>query len=76
VPKPWLSVDATLMVVLITIWVGAWVPLVSAGKREVKPPAPVAPVPQTGQIQCWDAAGSPIDCADTGQDGDIQAGVE
>jgi hypothetical protein len=35
-----------------------------------------APVPQTGQTQCWDAAGSPITCEGTGQDGDIQAGVD
>jgi hypothetical protein len=35
-----------------------------------------ARVPQTGQTTCWDAAGSPINCAGTGQDGDIQAGVE
>jgi hypothetical protein len=34
-----------------------------------------APVPQTGQTQCWDAAGMEIPCAGTGQDGDIQAGV-
>jgi Protein of unknown function (DUF1566) len=36
------------------------------------PPAPVA---QTGQTQCWDPSGSRIDCAGTGEDGDIQAGV-
>jgi hypothetical protein len=36
-----------------------------------------ARVPQTGQTMCWDAAGSPITCTGrTGQDGDIQAGVE
>jgi hypothetical protein len=34
-----------------------------------------APVPQTGQTQCWDTAGALIPCAGTGQDGDIQAGV-
>jgi hypothetical protein len=34
-----------------------------------------ARVPQTGQTQCWDAAGNPILCDGTGQDGDIQAGV-
>lgn len=34
-----------------------------------------APVPDTGQSTCWDAAGSPIACAGTGQDGELQAGV-
>ena len=34
-----------------------------------------APVPQTGQTQCWDSTGTLIPCAGTGQDGDIQAGV-
>jgi hypothetical protein len=39
---------------------------------------PKAPVPQTGQTTCWgDAVGGPlIPCDGTGQDGDIQAGVE
>jgi hypothetical protein len=35
----------------------------------------VSPVPQTGQTTCWNSSGNMIDCADTGQDGDIQAGV-
>jgi Protein of unknown function (DUF1566) len=64
--------SAVLMVVLIAIWVGSWVPLASAGTREVKPKAPV---PETGQTQCWDTAGVEIPCDGTGQDGDIQAGV-
>ncbi len=34
-----------------------------------------APVPQTGQTMCWDTDGNVINCAGTGQDGDIQAGV-
>jgi hypothetical protein len=35
-----------------------------------------APVPQTGQTNCWNAAGSEIACAIArGQDGKIQAGV-
>ena len=33
-------------------------------------------LPKTGQITCYDADGNVIDCAETGQDGDIQAGVE
>jgi hypothetical protein len=39
---------------------------------EAQPPAPV---PQTGQMTCWNSVGTEIDCAGTGQDGDIQAGV-
>jgi hypothetical protein len=34
-----------------------------------------APVPDTGQTTCFDAAGSSIPCAGTGQDGELQAGV-
>ena len=32
-------------------------------------------LPKTGQIYCYNTAGSYISCAGTGQDGDIQAGV-
>ena len=32
-------------------------------------------VPKTGQTGCWDANGAPIDCAGTGQDGELQRGV-
>ncbi|MCP4293895.1 MAG: DUF1566 domain-containing protein [bacterium] len=34
-----------------------------------------APVAKTGQTTCYDASGIVIDCTDTGQDGDHQAGV-
>jgi quinol monooxygenase YgiN len=34
-----------------------------------------APVAQTGQKQCWNPRGVPIDCTGTGQDGEKQAGV-
>ena len=33
-------------------------------------------LPKTGQTICYDVDGAVIDCAGTGQDGDIQAGVE
>ncbi len=33
-------------------------------------------VAKTGQTQCWNAAGSVIGCAGTGQDGEYQAGIE
>jgi hypothetical protein len=32
-------------------------------------------LPRTGQITCYDTSRNVIDCAGTGQDGDIQAGV-
>jgi hypothetical protein len=36
---------------------------------------PDAPVAQTGQTTCWNSSGTDIVCANTGQDGDVQAGV-
>lgn len=33
-------------------------------------------VPRTGQEVCWNAAGQPISCAGSGQDGETRAGVE
>jgi hypothetical protein len=35
-----------------------------------------APVPQTGQINCYDLGNVIIECTDTGQDGELQMGVE
>ena len=35
-----------------------------------------APVPQTGQTLCYDGVGIRIPCLGTGQDGELQAGVE
>ncbi|MBI5050104.1 MAG: DUF1566 domain-containing protein, partial [Nitrospirae bacterium] len=35
----------------------------------------VIQLPQTGQTKCYDTTGIEISCADTGQDGEIQAGV-
>ena len=32
-------------------------------------------LPQTGQTKCYDTSGTEIACAGTGQDGEIQAGV-
>ncbi len=36
----------------------------------------VISLPKTGQTSCWSDAGASIPCAGTGQDGDIQAGVD
>ncbi len=38
--------------------------------------AGVIELPQTGQTTCYDSSGNVINCAGTGQDGDIQAGVD
>jgi hypothetical protein len=41
-------------------------------------PAPnplLAPVPQTGQVLCYDTAGNVINCSGTGQDGAVRKGV-
>jgi hypothetical protein len=32
-------------------------------------------LPQTGQTSCWDENGSQINCAGTGQDGELRAGA-
>ena len=48
------------------------------GVAQVAGQAP-APVPQTGQTRRWHSDGNNVyvvDCAGTGQDGDVQAGVE
>ena len=34
-----------------------------------------AGLPKTGQTRCWDSSGALINCAGTGHDGDIQAGI-
>lgn len=34
----------------------------------------LAGVPSTGQTECWDEGGKPIDCAGTGQDGALRKG--
>jgi hypothetical protein len=33
-------------------------------------------LPKTGQVKCYDMGGAEIPCADTGQDGEYQAGVQ
>ena len=37
---------------------------------------PTINLPQTGQTKCYNSLGAEIDCAGTGQDGEIRAGVE
>ena len=38
-------------------------------------PANQAPIPKTGQTECWDEFGMSIPCAGTGQDGEYQNGT-
>ena len=49
-------------------------PTMVTASFEIATTAYPAPVPQTGQALCVDQSG-PIDCAGTGQDGDLKAGV-
>ena len=46
-----------------------------AGSDDVFATSGVISIPQTGQTTCYDAVGTAINCAGTGQDGDIQAGA-
>ena len=50
--------------------------------REAPRPVPSAPPggapaqpPKTGQKDCWDRSGRPVDCANSGHDGQYQAGM-
>lgn len=43
---------------------------------QAQPRALAKRVAKTGQTQCWNAAGTLIACAGTGQDGQYQAGIE
>jgi hypothetical protein len=69
--KHMLTLGVVLMVALIALWVGSWVAPATAAK---KPPPPPAPLPKTGQTQCSGISAT-IPCLDTGQDGEIRAGV-
>jgi uncharacterized protein DUF1566 len=60
------------MAAVITAWLGVWAPPAFADKK------PPAPVPVTGQTECFGVPGNVINCHGNngiGQDGDIQAGV-
>jgi Protein of unknown function (DUF1566) len=59
------KLGAVMMAALLV----AWVPATLAKKAD-------APVARTGQTECFDSVGNGIPCASTGQDGDVQAGVE
>jgi hypothetical protein len=64
-PTHLLKRELVLMIAIVA-WVGWGTPQALAQR---------ARVPQTGQTQCWDAAGMLTPCAGTGQDGECQAGV-
>ena len=61
-----------LGLVLSVLWAGA----LSAQNNNNQGTVPPAPVPKTGQVTCYDAGGNVINCAGTGQDGELQKGVE
>jgi len=48
---------------------------VRAGQQGNVDPAYPANIRKTGQTTCYDSEGNEIDCAGTGQDGEIQAGI-
>ena len=71
-----------LMVVLCVLWAGAvWADDDKGGRDDRDhrdhqgDKNDFAPVPQTGQILCYDEGGDEIFCRGTGQDGDLQEGV-
>ncbi len=64
-----------VFLLFFVLFLFAMIGSVSCDDSEAERVTPPAPVPQTGQTMCWDSDGSVIDCAGTGQDGDIQAGV-
>lgn len=61
-------------VVVIMVLGARWT---QVGAQETSPPETTnfAPVPDTGQQDCWDENGQPIMCAGTGQDGELQRGA-
>ena len=61
-----------LGLVLSVLWAGA----LSAQNNNNQGTVPPAPVPKTGQVTCYDAGGNVINCAGTGQDGELQKGVK
>jgi Protein of unknown function (DUF1566) len=62
------TLGTVFMAAVSAAWLALWITPAFAKDKE-------APVPATGQTECWDETGDPIPCAGTGQDGDIQAGV-
>lgn len=62
-----ISVSLAILLIIISVLVfGTWISF-----------AGTVNLPKTGQTKCYDAIdGSLIDCEGTGQDGDIQAGIE
>ena len=65
----------SVFILLFTLLLLGVIGLIACNDSEAERVMPPAPVPQTGQTMCWDSNGVMINCAGTGQDGDIQAGV-
>ena len=60
---------------MIAVFVMCLPTVLMAGTGDDGPTPPFIHLPRTGQTTCYDSGGSEINCAGTGQDGDIQAGV-
>ncbi|MEM1154918.1 MAG: DUF1566 domain-containing protein [Pseudomonadota bacterium] len=58
----------------VTPLVAVFVPVAEAGNAQSSEAPPV--IAATGQTRCFNVGGSEISCSGTGQDGDIQAGVQ
>jgi Protein of unknown function (DUF1566) len=61
------------MAAVMAAWLGVWAPPASAQDSALVPVS--APVPATGQTECFNVPGKVINCAGTEQDGEIQAGA-
>jgi hypothetical protein len=46
-----------------------------SGWWSLHPSRSISFVPKTGQVDCWDGVGTPVDCTGTGEDGEYQIGV-
>jgi len=58
--------------VVVLTFAFAWV--IAGGESGLAEQLP-APIAQTGQVECYDDDGNPIDCSGTGQDGEYLMGV-
>ncbi|MBF0565196.1 MAG: DUF1566 domain-containing protein [Nitrospirae bacterium] len=66
--KPLSTVIILTVIIVLTVFIA----LVSFGSYAM---ASTINLPRTGQTTCYDENGNKLDCAGTGQDGDVKAGV-
>jgi hypothetical protein len=73
----------TALLTLCSVATGAWGDALSRSRDATRsgmpwPPSdalPPSPVLKTGQVDCFDNLGAPVDCEGTGQDGEVQSGL-